>query len=158
MYKLVLKSKIPSNELIDYGISNTLLNDIEMVDHTSYLKMPMVKNFLIETFLNHGYLKRARLHQNHNLFITASNNSKVGLCVQMGHKSGLYFDMFKLAYMHEAGLIRKAIIILPSTELEKFCKTSSVATYELITKQMELFSGIINFKPKLVCVDVKRRD
>lgn len=157
MYKLILKSDLLSNKLTDYGLSKKILSDIEKIEHTSYLKMPMVKNCLIEIFLQHGFLKRARLHQNHNLFITGSK-SKTGLCIQMGHKSGLYFDLFKLAYMHKTGLIKNAIIILPSIELEKFCKTSSVATFELISKQMELFKGIINFEPQLMCVDILRRD
>ena len=49
------------------------------------------------------------------------------------------------------------IIILPSKELEKFCKTSNLASYELISKQMSLFKNINNFKTHLNCPDIYRR-
>ena len=75
----------------------------------------------------------------------------------MGHKAGWYFDMTKLTYLKNKGVIDKAVIVLPSKELEKFCKTSSIATYELVASRLELFGDIFNNESHIMRLDISRR-
>ena len=39
-----------------------------------------------------------------------------------GSQSGWYFDMTKLTYLKNKGVIDKAVIVLPSKELESFAR------------------------------------
>ena len=55
------------------------------------------------------------------------------------------------------GVIDKAVIVLPSKELEKFCKTSSIATYELVASRLELFGDIFNNESHIMRLDISRR-
>lgn len=156
MFKLVLHHGLDKEKLDDLFIIPKIFSEIDSIEISSYLKMPMVKNYLIDVFVNNGFIKKMKLHQEHQLFITGIQ-SNVGLCIQMGHKAGFYFDLFKLSYLAEKGFINKAIIILPSKNLEKFCKTSSLASYELISKQIALFNNNNNFEMHLMCLDIERR-
>lgn len=156
MYKLVLNHNLSKSDFNEAQLTSQLIDEIENIECTSYLRMPMIKKSLINTFSNHGFVNKIRLHPKHKIYITGIK-SKVGLCIQMGHKAGFYFDLYKLAYLKKQGLIDSAIIILPSKELEKFCKTSSLASYELISRQMSLFENINNFKMHLIRLDIHRR-
>ena len=156
MYKLVLNHYLEEKNLNKVHITPKILSEIDHIDCTSYLKMPMVKKSMTEVFWSNGFLEKMKLHHEHQLYITGIK-SKVGLCIQMGHKAGFYFDLYKLAYLADQGLINQAIIILPSKNLEKFCNTSSIAAYELISKQMSLFKKINKTKIHLMCLDIKRR-
>lgn len=156
MYKLVLNHFLQEKNLNEVYVTPKILSEIDAIDCTSYLKMPMVKKAIIEVFSKNSFLEKMKLHREHKLYITGIK-SQVGLCVQMGHKAGFYFDLYKLAYLADHGLINKAIIILPSKNLEKFCNTSSIASYELISKQMLLFKKTKNYKMHLMCLDIKRR-
>ena len=156
MYKLILEHNMTPFGLKQLELNQELIQDIESIECSSYLKMPMIKNSLIETFSNHGFRHRIKLHGEHKIYITGLK-SKIGLCVQMGHKAGFYFDLCKLSYMKDQGLIDSAIVILPSKALEKFCNTSSLASHELISRQMSLFNNICNFKMHLMRLDIHRR-
>lgn len=156
MYKLVLNHYLQEKKLNELYITPKILSDIDGINCSSYLKMPMVKKSMIEVFCSNGFLEKMKLHHEHQLYITGIK-SKVGLCIQMGHKAGFYFDLYKLAYLADQGLINQAIIILPSKNLEKFCNTSSIAAYELISKQMSLFKKINNTTTHIMCLDIKRR-
>lgn len=156
MYKLILEHNMSSSGLKKLELNQQLFYDIESIECTSYLKMPMIKKALIEIFSNYGFRHRIKLHAEHNLYITGLK-SRVGLCVQMGHKAGFYFDLCKLSFMKDQGLIDTAIVILPSKALEKFCNTSSVASHELISRQMSLFNNIYNIKMHLMRLDIHRR-
>lgn len=156
MYKLVLNHYLEEKNLNELNISPKILSEIDAIDCSSYLKMPMVKKSIIKVFSTNGFLEKMKLHREHQLYITGIK-SQIGLCIQMGHKAGFYFDLYKLAYLADQGLINQAIIILPSKNLEKFCNTSSLAAYELISKQMSLFKKTNNYKMHLMCLDIKRR-
>ena len=65
--------------------------------------------------------------------------------------------MTKLTYLKNTGLIDKAIIVLPSKELQTFCKTSNIATYELVSSRLELFEDIFNNESHIMRLDISRR-
>ncbi len=156
MYKLSLNHEFKMQDIETLGLSTELFKDIENIECTGYLRMPMIKKELMKIFSNNGFILRQRLHKEHNIYITGIKE-KVGLCIQMGHKAGWYFDMTKLTYLKNKGVIDKAVIVLPSKELEKFCKTSSIATYELVASRLELFGDIFNNESHIMRLDISRR-
>ena len=156
MYKLSLNHKFKTKHSEILGLSNQLFQDIESIEFTGYLRMPMIKKELIKIFSNHGFILKQKLHKEHNIYITGIKK-KVGLCIQLGHKAGWYFDMTKLTYLKNKGFIDKAIVVLPSKELEKFCKTSNLATYELVKSRQELFGKIFNNESHIMRLDISRR-
>ena len=155
MYKLSLNHEYEMQDIERLGLSTELLNDIENIECTGYLRMPMIKKELTKIFSNNGFILRQRLHKEHNIYITGIKE-KVGLCIQMGHKAGWYFDMTKLTYLKNQGVIEKAVIVLPSKELEKFCKTSNIATYELVASREEVFGDIFNNESHILRLDISR--
>ena len=156
MYKLNLSHESKIQDIESLGLSAELFKDIENIECTGYLRMPMIKKELMKIFSNNGFILRQRLHKEQNIYITGIKK-RVGLCIQMGHKAGWYFDMTKLTYLKNKGVIDKAIIVLPSKELEKFCKTSSIATYELVASRLELFGDIFNNESHIMRLDISRR-
>lgn len=156
MYKLSLNYENHKKDIEYFKLSTQLFSEIEDIECTGYLRMPMIKKELIKVFSNHGFILRQKLHKEHNIYITGIKE-KVGLCVQMGHKAGWYFDMTKLTYLKKKGLIDRAIIVLPSKELEKFCNTSSIATFELVSSRQELFGNIFNIEAQIMRLDISRR-
>ena len=156
MYKLSLNHEFKMQDIETLGLSTELFKDIENIECTGYLRMPMIKKELMKIFSNNGFILRQRLHKEQNIYITGIKK-RVGLCIQMGHKAGWYFDMTKLTYLKNKGVIDKAIIVLPSKELEKFCKTSSIATYELVASRLELFGDIFNNESHIMRLDISRR-
>ena len=156
MYKLSLNHEFKMQDIEKLGLSTELFKDIENIECTGYLRMPMIKKELMKIFSNNGFILRQRLHKEQNIYITGIKE-RVGLCIQMGHKAGWYFDMTKLTYLKNKGVIDKAVIVLPSKELEKFCKTSSIATYELVALSLELFGDIFNNESHIMRLDISRR-
>ena len=156
MYKLSLNHEFKMQDIETLGLSTELFKDIENIECTGYLRMPMIKKELMKIFSNNGFILRQRLHKEQNIYITGIKE-RVGLCIQMGHKAGWYFDMTKLTYLKNKGVIDKAVIVLPSKELEKFCKTSSIATYELVASRLELFGDIFNNESHIMRLDISRR-
>ena len=152
MNKILLTHALTADELSRFGISKELIDEIKNIPCETFIRMPQFKKSLIQAFANHGFVKRISLDSNHQLFITGKKN-KVGLCIQMGHKAGFYFDLFKISYLVRKGKIDRALVILPSKRVEKFCNTSSVATYELISKQMSLFKKELNFDLQILKLD-----
>ena len=156
MYKLSLNHEYKMQDIESLGLSTELFKDIENIECTGYLRMPMIKKELTKIFSNNGFILKQKLHNEYNIYITGIKE-KVGLCIQMGHKAGWYFDMTKLTYLKKKGVIDKAVIVLPSKELEKFCNTSSIATFELVSSRQELFGNIFNIEAQIMRLDISRR-
>ena len=156
MYKLFLNHELDNQSFNEFGVNAELFQDIENIECTGYLKMPTVKKEVIKKFSNHGFILKQKLHREYNIYITGIKE-RTGLCVQMGHKAGWYFDMTKLTYLKNKGFIDRAIIVLPSKELEKFCNTSSIATYELVSSRKKLFGEIFSIEAHLMRLDILRR-
>lgn len=155
MNKITLTHDLNMDTMNNFGLETSLINEIENIQCDGFHRMPQFKDSLIEAFSHHGFVKRISLDQDHKLYITGKKN-KIGLCIQMGHKSGFYFDLFKLSYLVRRNKIDRAIVILPAKEIEKFCNTSSVATYELISKQMSLFKKNVDFELHLLQLNFQK--
>tara|TARA_B100000925_G_scaffold291379_1_gene279212 strand:+ start:655 stop:1128 length:474 start_codon:yes stop_codon:yes gene_type:complete len=156
MYKLSLNYEFSDKFIESLGLSIEIFKDIENIECTGFLRMPDIKKALTKIFSDHGFILRQKLHRKHNIYITGIKE-KIGLCIQMGHKAGWYYDMTKLTYLKNTGLIDKAIIVLPSKELQTFCKTSNIATYELVSSRLELFEDIFNNESHIMRLDISRR-
>ncbi len=156
MYKLQLDHSLSDQTLNSLFITHKVLDDIEAIECTGFLRMPMIKKELTYIFGDNGYVIKQKIHPDSNVFISGIQKD-VGLCIQTGYKNNWYYDMCKLSLLYNAKRIKRAIIILPSKNLEKFCKTSNIATYELITSRNEIFSELFQIQPYFFKLDIQTR-
>ena len=94
MNKVTLVHQLDKKIMQSLGLTGSLVNEIDEIPSENFLRMPQFKNALIDTFSHHGFVKRISLDPEHQLFITGKKD-KIGLCIQMGHKAGFYFDLFR---------------------------------------------------------------
>lgn len=67
-----------------------------------------------------------------------SSKDDVGLCLQTGNMSRLYADLMKLQAMNLDGMIKAAIIILPSQQTAKLLG-SNVAQAKRLERELAIF-------------------
>jgi hypothetical protein len=156
MYKLQLQHSYSNKELEELFITKKLLDEIEEFKYSGYLRMPMIKKELNNIFGDNNFIMKQKIHPNSNIFISGIQK-EIGLCIQLGYKNNWYYDMCKLSLLHNTNRIQKAIIILPSKNLENFCKTSNVATYELIIDRNKIFSDLFKIKPYFFKLEILGR-
>ena len=76
MYKLALNHNLSKSDFNEAQLTSQLIDEIENIQFTSYLRMPMIKKSLINTFSNHGFVNKIRLHPEHKTVSLTSQETK----------------------------------------------------------------------------------
>ena len=153
-FYLKAKSSLSDQELNNFGISQKIIIDISRKELQPFLRLPDVKKILLEIFSDNGFILRQRIHKDYGIFISGSKE-KSALCIQMDHKAGWYYDLVKCEYLHRKGMIENVSFVLPSLNLEKFCKSSGTANFEHISKMNKIFKDIFSFRINIISIDIK---
>ena len=155
MFRLDLVHDLDKETLNKLHLSKKLSDEIKSLRFSNYLRMPTVKKEMHEIFSSNGFRMKQKVHVDSNIFISGIKD-EVGLCIQMGYKNNWYYDMAKLSLLKSDNHIKEALIIFPSKELEKFCHTSNVATFELSSERYRIFKNMYKIKPHILKLDIKQ--
>ena len=141
----------------DIGLHNNILKEIDNVKFSGVITSRSLRETLLDIFCNNGYVKGFKIGDNQNLRITGIKDD-IGLSIFLGHYAAVYYEVTKLLYLKNKGIISKAIFVLPSKNLHKnFLKNANMATYERTSNQMSLFNNQFNIDIKFIRIDIKQQ-
>lgn len=108
-----------------------------------YAKMPDLKNAVINKLSDLNYVLKIQSNADSNFKISAALNG-TGVCVQFGNMANLAMDILKLNDCLAHDVIKRAVILLPTTSTEKLFNTGNCATFERVCSKKDFFARQLN--------------
>ncbi len=143
------KSVVPKDVMTQ--IENILTGlDIKM----SHYGAPDIKKAISKELKHNGWPKDILLDNQSKITITSKMN-EVGLCVQLGNVSRVYYDLLKLQALFTKGFISSGIIVVPISEAAKILG-SNLASYERLVKELSIFNQVITMPLVIVGLSEKQ--
>ncbi|AEG58669.1 BglII/BstYI family type II restriction endonuclease [Desulforamulus ruminis] len=130
------KSVVPKEIL---GQIQNILIEIDI--KTTRYAAPEIKKAVFRGLKHNGWPKDILLDDQSKITITSKLN-EVGLCVQLGNVSRVYYDLLKLQALFTKGFISSGIIVVPILQAAK-ALGSNLASYERLVKELNIFNQVI---------------